>query len=62
MFMDRDFVVALAKSLQFSYSKTKLGTPEKWRDIAEQDRAVWMKLARMAIKRVAGESASVKAR
>ena len=37
--MDREFVVGLAKSLQFSYSKSKLGTPVE-------------RLARMAIKRI----------
>jgi hypothetical protein len=50
--MEQEFVVALAKSLQFSYTKTKLGMPTKWRDIDEQDRALWIRLARMAIKRV----------
>jgi hypothetical protein len=50
--MDREFVVGLAKSLQFSCSKSKLGTPVKWREIDAQDRLIWERLARMAIKRI----------
>jgi hypothetical protein len=50
--MEREFVVGLAKSLQFSYSKAKQGEPTKWRDVAAEDRVIWERLARIAIKRI----------
>ena len=50
--MEKEFVVGLAKSLQFSYSKAKQGEPTKWRDVAAEDRVIWERLARIAIKRM----------
>ena len=57
--MDKQAVVGLAKALQFSYSNTKQASPMKWRDVDEQDRALWMKLARIAIRRASAKPASL---
>jgi hypothetical protein len=53
--MDKHFVTRMARNLQAGYTKDTLGVPRKWVDVQEDEKLLWLRMARRAIRLVASE-------
>src|SRR5438309_2244739 len=49
---DREKAVATAKALQWMHSKLTAGEPRKWGKLPEDERRLWLQLARRAMKKL----------
>ena len=55
--VDKETVLKVAKNLQSTFTKQTIGEPRKWRDVPADERAVWMKVARTAVRVLVPNSA-----
>ena len=49
-FVGNEMILKVAKNLQGSYSRQTTGEPRKWRDVPDDERTIWIKLARTAAR------------
>jgi hypothetical protein len=53
-----ELALRLAKNLQGGFTKQTTGTPRKWRDVPPDQRRIWLRLARTAMKIVMSDLAA----
>ena len=51
--VDQKLLTDVAKGLQWSYTKETLGNPRKWNELSADDRKIWLRMARGAMRRIA---------
>ena len=49
---DKDFHVAIARSLYWGYKKDTTGTPGKWSELPPDERKIWIATAKRATRKI----------
>lgn len=49
---DQEYVAAIARSLYWGYVKDTTGVPGKWGDLPEDDRKIWRRMAKRALRKI----------